>query len=123
MHGIDSNLKERFVISLLNSISELGVAFTTSTKNEIIVEKSLELLSFQRSPIVWIIFLSLLLASNICTFILRIYKNSITSANTNIIIIINSYIYELYNLLVTSMVSNTFGNYLNKMLFSSTLKI
>ena len=61
--------------------------------------------SYERNPFIFFIFLSCLLASNLFTLVMRIYKNSITSMDTNIIIIMNSYIYELYNLIVITMVS------------------
>ena len=61
--------------------------------------------SYERNSFIFFIFLSSLLASNLFTLVMRIYKNSITSMDTNIIIIMNSYIYELYNLIVITMVS------------------
>lgn len=90
---------------LLQSFSELGEGFriqsgTFGTTSEKYPEPS-----YERKPVIFLIFLSILLASNLFTFIMRIYKNSITSTNTNIIITMNSYIYELYNLAVTIMVN------------------
>ena len=111
---IDIYEDKQFLNLMMNTISELEKSFSKSNGEQAFSEDNCNLLPFKRDPVVFTIFLLLFLASNLFTFIMRIYKNSITSTNTNIIIIMNSYIYEFYNLIVASLVSNVSSRFCNK---------
>ena len=64
---------------------------------------------FQIRPIISFIFLALLLSSNGLTYILRIYKRSISPGKINLIIILNYYIVEKYNVVITFVVIFVFN--------------
>ena len=101
-------IDQKLMDILLKSFSELGPeageVFGFKSGNFLTTLEE-NVTQYERKPFIFFIFLCSLLASNLFTFIMRIYKNSITSTNTNIIITMNSYIYELYNLAVTIMVN------------------
>jgi len=60
---------------------------------------------FKVRPSLFLLFLLLLLLCNLFTWMLRRFKNSILEINQNLIIVINSYIVELINLIVMIHVS------------------
>ena len=62
--------------------------------------------SFTPDPLIFLIFSLPFLFSNLCAEMVRVYRNSIPSSKMNIIIVLNYFIVELYNLMVSMMASN-----------------
>lgn len=62
--------------------------------------------TFQRRPYSFLVFLIILLLSNLFAYVIRIYKKSIPETNVTIINILNLYIVELLNVVATVLVGN-----------------
>ena len=105
--AIDKSKEEQFANIFLETISAMEGLFDhqNGTFRKTLNETN-EQAPYERKPLVFIIFFSFLLFSNLFTYMMRIYKSSISTTNINIIVIMNSYIVELYGLIVTSIVSS-----------------
>ena len=71
-------------------------------------EKGSDLLNFHRRPLIFTLFMVFVISSNIFTHMVRIFRASINPSKLNMVIILNTYIVEAYNVLTTSMVSKAF---------------
>ena len=60
---------------------------------------------FSRRPFTFLIFLVFVLFSNIFTHMVRIYRASVNPLRINIVLILNTYIVEAYNIVTTVLVS------------------
>ena len=72
--------------------------------NSSIFQQALES-SYKEEPWVFVIFLTILCLSNLLALMMRLYKNSIPGGSLNILLIVNYYIVEAYNLFVSVNVS------------------
>ena len=73
-------------------------------------EKGSDLPNFHRRPVIFILFMVFVLSSNIFTHMVRIFRASINPSKLNMVIILNTYIVEAYNVLTTFMVSKAYFN-------------
>lgn len=71
-------------------------------------EEGSDILNFHRKPLIFILFMVFVLSCNFFTHMVRIFRASINPAKLNMVIILNTYIVEAYNVLTTCMVSKAY---------------